>query len=120
MEALDLEPALVLDDRIEDALHDVRVDQMAFGLDDFAQGFHLGNNRSPVGVTCGAGRARRPRLELKQAAAYFLNRLSNAARASAGERGLLMGAPLAEPLESGVLPSRATVTREENDTHWLA
>ena len=37
-ELLHFEAALVLDDRVEDLLHDVRVDQVAFGLDDFAQG----------------------------------------------------------------------------------
>jgi len=32
VEVLYLEPAVVLDDRVEDLLHDVRVDEVALGL----------------------------------------------------------------------------------------
>src|SRR6202040_3595666 len=54
----------------------------------------------------------------------FLNRLSNAARASLALRGSVRGTPETGPTpyeeEGCAAPSRATVTRGLNRSHWLA
>lgn len=86
---------------------------MAFGFDDFAQAHYslfIGEHRRVRERV-----ARTPSERRRLSAAYFLNRLSKAARASAGVRGELTTGPFAV-----VVASRATVTRGENNSHWLA
>ena len=106
-ELLHLEAAVEFHDRVEDLLHDMRVDQVPFGFDNFA---HRKRNRCGFGHKWGGPEAAMRNLRAR----YFLNRLSNAARASAGVRGALA----AGPFELGAA-SRATVTREEKSSHSL-
>lgn len=51
---------------------------------------------------------------------YFLNKLSNAARASVAFLGAVSGFGSPNFAEDSGKTSRATVTRGENHSHWFA